>query len=154
MVGFEVVPIGVMKIEKLVSRHDGRKSALITKHKIKGKEFVVVNLHLGAYTSNKRRQRQLEMLVAKVGEGTKPTLLVGDFNFSSILGGRAWKKMLLENGFAPLGGRKVTHRIGKVVAHQLDYVFAKNCAVELFEVERKVKFSDHYPVMSEIGGGI
>lgn len=148
----QVVDLGSSFIGRLVSRHNSKWRSLLTVFKIGNKNFIIVNVHLLPQALNGKRRKQLEVAI----EALKllnflniPTLIVGDYNYSSLIGRGGLVRFMAKHGFT-IGGKKrmVTHRKWRI-KHQTDYVFSRNCEINRVR-SRKIKFSDHYPVFFEL----
>lgn len=144
----QVVDLGTSLISRLISRHNSKWSSLLTVLKIGKKNFIVVNVHLLPQALNGKRRKQLEIAI----EALKilnflnvPTIIVGDYNYSSLTGRGGLVRFMAKHGFT-IGNkdRMTTHRKWRI-PHQIDYAFARNCTVEKINSER-TKHSDHYPV--------
>ncbi len=142
----KVVELGSSIVAKLISRHNSRYTSLLTVFKYKKKNFIIINLHLLPHGLNSRRRKQLGMAIealAFVRYVNMPSIIVGDYNYSSLTGQGGLIKFMGTHGFK-MGGEKInTHRKWRI-SHQLDYVFYRNCSISNLDTD-KVRFSDHYP---------
>lgn len=139
----KVIDLGVSELEKRVFGHSGQRSALVTSLEVNGQEFIIANLHLLWLAVHERRKKQIGMVIKEI-EDDKPALIIGDFNYSSLVAGKGLSKFLSKEGFTPAGGKIATHKFFGI-QHQLDYIFQRNCSVAEVSVG-DVKLSDHSPV--------
>ena len=144
----QVVDLGTNFISKIISRHNSKWRSLISVVRFGKKNFIVVNVHLLPQALNGRRRKQLDIAIEALNILNflkLPTIIVGDYNYSSIIGRGGLIKFMATHGFK-IGGKKkiITHKKFRI-PHQLDYVFFRNCKVTNITSER-VKFSDHYPI--------
>lgn len=142
-----IVELGASFFEEKIYKNIGSRSALFTILQNNKRNILVVNVHLICLALNKKRIAQLRVIMGRVIELTKnntmPVIIVGDFNYSSLLRQKVLLRFMQEYGFK--NAYKIsTHRIF-YRHHQVDYVFYKNCYVEETNVTR-LAFSDHYPV--------
>lgn len=148
LISSQIVDLGERSFyENTLWRTIGSRTALVTVLQYKKKKIVIANTHLICFTSNKKRRNQitrlLKVLNPLVRNDTSPIVILGDFNYTSLIRQKVlfefMEKEQFENAF-----EKPTHE-HLFVRQQLDYVFYKNCAVKDIEIE-KLHFSDHYPV--------
>lgn len=143
----QTIYIGTSILEKAMGRQIGR-NALVTNVTYKRKHFTLVNAHLAAISSNGHRRKQLTTVVSELEKdmikGNRPTLILGDFNYTSLL----WQKRLLmlmeEYGYTNAYSHN-THRLLFVKKQQLDYVFYKYGFVQDIQIGKE-KYSDHQPI--------
>ncbi|HLC94838.1 MAG TPA: endonuclease/exonuclease/phosphatase family protein [Patescibacteria group bacterium] len=121
------------------------RNSLLTFFKNDTHEFVVANTHLTLVARNKYRISQLASIINHVN-GTSRAIILGDFNYTSLLPRRRLMHLMERNDFRHATDRLKTHRIG-FLKHQLDYIFYKNLSFSHVEVKR-VNFSDHYPLLA------
>lgn len=138
--------LGTSIIEQKVLRLKKQRSSLVTKLRYKNKFLLLANTHLVAYASNKRRRDQLTQVIThlkRVSPTSIPTVILGDFNYSSLF----WQEKLLlfmeEHGFIN-SYQANTHKLF-LFNHQLDYIFFMNSTILNVEVLH-VPFSDHLPI--------
>lgn len=124
------------------------RSCLVTTFRWNRKKFRLANIQLSCYASNKTRYSQLTHIVHALGRNTVPSLIIGDFNMSSLLGRKRLFQLMEKNSYKTVEKYIATHRL-LMVKHQLDYVFSRNCDVRRITVDR-IRFSDHYPVTAYI----
>lgn len=137
------IDLSVSNLEKKVFGHSGQRSALLTIFKFEDREFMVANLHLLWLATHNRRRSQIAMVIDAM-DTQKPALIVGDFNYSSLVAGTGLTRYLSQEGFLPAGDKLDTHKFFGV-RHQVDYLFQRNCSVaEVRAID--VNYSDHLPV--------
>ena len=145
----KVVELGSSIVAKLISRHNSRYTSLLTVFQYKKQNFIVVNIHLLPHGLHGRRRKQLGMAIQALQLlrfVNMPSIIVGDYNYSSFFGRGGLIRYMAKNGFTMAGRKKlITHRQWRI-PHQTDYVFYRQCKVKNVEVEA-VKFSDHYPLL-------
>jgi len=148
----KIIFLGTNIVEKKVFGLEGERSALITKLKFDNKTFIFSNSHLIAYALNFHRRAQLETITSEINnlttEKNTPAVVVGDFNYTSLLFQKSIFDFMEKKGFKS-GHNLKTHNLFNLKHHQLDYVFHKNCNVRKVEVV-KLSFSDHFPVFFEL----
>jgi len=144
----QIVDLGSSLISRLVSGHNSKWRSLITVLQYKKRNFIIVNIHLLPHALNGRRRKQLEIAI----EALKllnflnvPTLIVGDYNYSSLVAKRGLISFMAKHGFKNAHRKKIITHSKWRIKHQTDYVFLRNCKVINVESE-KIKFSDHYPL--------
>lgn len=134
--------------EKAIFKIKGKRSSLITTFKYGEKHFRLVNTHLICIALNRQRRKQLVQIQAALSQmphaGKTPTVILGDLNYTSLIGQKAFIAFMESFGFknAILGVK--THRLF-LMPHQLDYVFYNNCSVTDISVV-ETNFSDHFPL--------
>lgn len=139
----KTVTLGPSRLER--SHVRGERSSLITKFTYQKKQFLLVNTHLICIALNTTRIRQLEKILAvtsEIGTETMPTVLVGDFNYSSLIRQKRLLTFMDEKGFTN-GYKTSTYQL-LFLKYQLDYLFYKHCSVNDIQIP-KVKYSDHFP---------
>lgn len=144
----KVVELGSSIIARLISQHNARYTSLLTVFKNGTRTFIVINLHLLAFHLNRKRKKQLDIAIEALTllrYVNLPSLIVGDYNYSSLTGRGGLIRFMGKHGYK-IGGRKkvITHKKWRI-RHQTDYVFYRNCRVTKVKSE-EVKFSDHYPM--------
>lgn len=150
LVNKKVIWLGSNFFEDKVLRLGGERSSLFTTLRYNRKIFLLANTHLIAYALNSQRREQLVMVVEYIAgdseEGKSvPTLVLGDFNYTSLLWRENFFSYMKRNGFTNAHTEK-THRLLFVKYHQLDYIFYKHCKVSRVKI-LKEKFSDHLPMV-------
>lgn len=128
--------------EKLLFRGRVKRSSEVTTFDSNYGEFTVANVHLAFASTNKLRLMQLSQILDVISLKNHPQILVGDLNYTSLLGIRKLVSFMRKNQFS-LAGRFSTHRL-LFLRQQIDYVFHKQCEILHSEVIR-VKYSDHFP---------
>ncbi|HSW97322.1 MAG TPA: endonuclease/exonuclease/phosphatase family protein [Candidatus Saccharimonadales bacterium] len=138
-----VLSLGSSVLER--SKTKGERSSLLTRFSYKDKQFLLANTHLVCFALNKKRLVQLEKIIkhfASVADSKLPILVVGDFNYSSLI--RQKKLLDYMEGHGFINAYK-THTFKLLfLKYQLDYVFYKNCEINNVDV-LKLNFSDHFP---------
>lgn len=134
--------------EKRIFKNKGERSSLITTFAYEGKQFRIANTHLICLALNRQRRNQLKTIqetLSKLPNAKKmPTVLLGDLNYTSLIGQNAFITFMEKYGFKNAIRGVKTHRLF-LVPHQLDYVFYNNCAISDISVV-KTNMSDHYPL--------
>jgi endonuclease/exonuclease/phosphatase family metal-dependent hydrolase len=146
-----VVSLGSVSVENVIHGNKGQRTALITELKNNEGRLLLVNTHLACLAINRVRRRQLQLIVDKLhaiySHKTLAKIILGDFNYTSLLRQHSLVKFMTKNNFIN-AYKKHTHKL-LFLKHQLDYAFYNNCAIRNVEVE-KIHFSDHYPVRFEV----
>ena len=147
----QIVDLGSNLISRFTARHNSKWRSLITVLQIKKKNFIVVNVHLLPHALNGRRRKQLEIAINALkllNFLNVPTLIVGDYNYSSLTGRGGLIRFMAKHGFKSAHKKKlITHSKWKI-KHQTDYVFTRNCSVNSV-VSNKITLSDHFPMIVE-----
>jgi endonuclease/exonuclease/phosphatase family metal-dependent hydrolase len=141
------VDLGSDHAEKFYKRYPTRRSALITKFKIGKQEVSVINVHLSAASLNSGRRNQIKTLVNMTDESK--TLIVGDFNYTSIFRGESLLVMMENEGFKLAGENIITNKYKGKISQRLDYIFYKGLLLDDLKVF-KLTYSDHYPILAEL----
>lgn len=144
----KVVELGSSIVARLISQHNARYTSLLTVFKYRKQTFIIVNIHLLAFHLNRKRRKQLDIAIQALSLlkfVNLPSLIIGDYNYSSLTGRGGLIKFMDKNGFK-IGGKKkiITHRRWRI-HHQTDYVFYRGCRIKGVKSER-VSFSDHFPM--------
>lgn len=137
------IKLGIDYLEKFYKKRPNKRTALLSVFKYRNSFFVLVNLHLSAISLNSKRREQVTTVLHHIE--TIPTIILGDFNYSSLLGRKGLINLMQGSGFSVAGEKMITNRYRKRIPQQLDYVFYKNFLLESIEVE-KIEYSDHYPI--------
>ena len=148
LVSTRVVPLGINRVERSILRTSLPRTCLIMTFRKKDVEFVIVNVHVVALTVNKTKYVQVEHIVESICGRSLPTIMLGDFNISSVVGKRKLIAQMATRGFFTINSRLVTHRVS-IFRHQFDYVFGLLCSVRRLKAER-IRYSDHYPLLATI----
>ncbi|MDE2026066.1 MAG: HAD-IA family hydrolase [Patescibacteria group bacterium] len=140
-----IVSLGRSAIESRVSRDKTERSALLTTISQGNKKFLLANVHLVCFSLNRSRIRQAIKILADIKKinpkGNVPTIMLGDFNYSTLTRQKQLVKIMQDYGFLN-AYKKHTHRLF-YLKHQIDYVFYKNCFVDRVDVMR-LEYSDHF----------
>lgn len=143
-----IITMGTNRIEKTVLRNTISRNSLLTILGKKRKRFTVVNTHLMCLASNAIRYRQIQHIIDSIPKKTRRSIIVGDFNVSSILGRKKLFALMKNNLYKTVENRMATHQL-LMIRHQLDYIFAKEFTVRDINVDH-VRFSDHYPITAVV----
>ncbi len=149
--GSTTVQLGSNAVEDAVHRSKGQRTALITKLVNGEGGMLLVNTHLAALAGNGKRRKQIQLIVDHLrsiqDRTTKAKVILGDFNYSSLLRQKSLMNLMTANNFES-AYRTSTHKL-LFIKHQLDYAFYHNCAIRNVGVER-LSYSDHYPISFEV----
>lgn len=148
LVNAKPVDLGINKFEKIIMRHSGQRSSLITEFKFDNQKIIVVNLHLVLLAWHSIRRKQINTILEVIGQTDDPLIFVGDFNYSNRIIVSSLIKLMAQKGFSLASKDLVTHRFLGFY-HQLDYVFYKNCKVGEINVG-DINYSDHFPLYLEL----
>jgi phosphoglycolate phosphatase len=144
---YGVVPLGKSTLENRVTRDKSQRSALDTMISQEKKRFLLVNIHLVCLSLNRSRIKQAKKVLTEIKkinpEGNTPTIVLGDFNYSTLTRQQQLVKIMQQQGFLN-AYKKYTHRLF-YLKHQIDYVFYKNCFVDGVQVV-KLPLSDHFQI--------
>jgi endonuclease/exonuclease/phosphatase family metal-dependent hydrolase len=144
----KIIWLGTNRGERFIMRSNLERSSLVTRICYNRQIIVLANTHLISVALNKPRYRQASILLSALERSRIPTVILGDFNLSSIIGKKKLLLIMKQFGYTTLGKRLVTHRLVGI-RHQMDYIFWKNCSIGTVFIER-VKFSDHYPLLFNV----
>jgi endonuclease/exonuclease/phosphatase (EEP) superfamily protein YafD len=144
----KVVDLGSSIVARIISRHNSKYTSLLTVFKFEKKDFIVINIHLMPQALHGRRRKQLGIAIEAL-QLLKfvniPSLIVGDYNYSSLIGRGGLVRFMAKHGFVIANKKKIiTHKKWRI-PHQTDYVFAKKCKITRIKSDR-INFSDHYPL--------
>lgn len=144
----KVVELGSSIVARLISQHNARYTSLLTVFRHGKQTFIIINIHLLPFHLHRKRRKQLGIAIEALTllkYVNLPSLIIGDYNYTSLLGTGGLIKFMGKHGFK-IGGKKkvITHRKWRI-NHQTDYVFYKGCKIKGLKSER-VAFSDHYPM--------
>lgn len=127
--------------------------ATLVEYKIDSKVITIINVHLSAYNKISKN-RQLKYLYKKIKHIKTPVILLGDFNMNI-------KSNIMNKFIDKLSNININHleikgRTFKKSKRNLpiDHVFiSKSFKVKSVEKvkEKVVSFSDHYPVLIDLG---
>lgn len=143
-----ILRLGVNRFERRILKNTFPRSCLITMFYYKNISFLVANVHLAAFAVNKYKFQQATSVVETLMKKRIPSVVLGDFNISSIFGKRKLLILMRAYGYETERKRLSTHRVA-VVKHQFDYIFTKQCKISSLSVLR-VRFSDHYPMLATV----
>lgn len=138
-----VLSLGPSVLER--SKIKGERSSLITRFVYQKKEFIIANTHLVCFALNNKRIFQLEKIITHFTQNIAknvPVLVVGDFNYSSLIRQKKLLNFMEQHGFTNAYTTS-TYKL-LFLKYQLDYVFYKNCEIKDVEV-LNLRFSDHFP---------
>ena len=145
--GKKSIPLGTDYLEKFYKKNPNKRSALLSIFEYRDSMFVLVNVHLSALSINSKRREQISIILKQLKSSA--TMILGDFNYSSLWGRTGLINFMKDNNFEVAGEKMITNRYKRKIPQQLDYVFFKNIKLNNVAVE-KVDFSDHYPVIVEM----
>lgn len=145
------IPLAGSRLEKhvlkLFKKTTNRNSLLtVFESKNNKKQFLVANIHLTCISLNHHRIDQLLKILKEIAQ-FKSVLLVGDFNYTSLLPRISLFNLMKKNQFENATKKMETHRL-LFLRQQVDYIFYRNirlCGVGI----KKIKFSDHYPIFAK-----
>jgi endonuclease/exonuclease/phosphatase family metal-dependent hydrolase len=130
----------------------GEKTSLLTVFKNKDKKIVIANSQLVCYALNSRRINQITKIIKKVrslgDHSAFSTILLGDFNYTSRVRQKKLIEFMTKNELMN-AYKSNTHKYF-FIPQQIDYVFYNGCDIKNVRINRKIKFSDHYPVQFKI----
>lgn len=142
------LPLRTTRLDRYSIGRASKRSCLVTTFRWKRKTYSIANIQLSCFASNASRYAQLTNIIHTLKHNAVPCLIIGDFNMSSILGRKKLFRLMKNNSYKAVEQYMATHRL-MIVKHQLDYIFARNCAVRRVTVER-IRFSDHYPITAHV----
>ena len=134
---------GIDKIESIYKRKYIERSALLTSFKISNKIISVANIHLTPVSLHGKRKKQLLKVIQNTQN--KKSIILGDFNYSSLLGRRGLISFMESHGYDLAGEKSVTNKYKNKIPQQLDYVFYKGLT-SIKATVIPLPYSDHYPV--------
>jgi len=147
----KVIHLGTNLLEKRFYKKNGEKSSLLTLIQYKNKKIILANSHLFSFALNSHRIKQLITILEEIGgiskKNTLPTIILGDFNYTSIIRQKRLIDFMKSHKFAN-AYKTHTHKLF-FLGQQLDYVFYNNCSIKKILID-KIKYSDHYPVQFKI----
>ncbi len=145
LVEHKELPLGNYFLERRYKKLRGQRSALLTSYKYRDSIFAVANIHLSVFSPHSMRYKQLSLVLESLGQLAEKSLVIGDFNYTSLFGVKKLFAFMETYGFSCAGERMITHKIFRRIPQQLDYVFHKNLFPNEVTVH-KVPHSDHLPV--------
>lgn len=140
-----VLDLGKDELQILYKKLPTKRSALMTTLEFKNKQFILANIHLSAFSFNLNRRRQLKKVIEGVTTSV-PVIMLGDFNYSNLIGRKFFIKYMENLGLKMAGGKMITNKYKKIINQQLDYVFYQGFKLSDIKVKR-LSYSDHYPVI-------
>lgn len=145
LVKYKALALGNYFWERRHKRLRGERSALLTLFHYHGTLVAVANIHLSVLSPHSMRYKQLRIVLEELQQLSENTLIIGDFNYTSLLGVKRLFKFMDAYGLTCVGERMITHKIFKHIPQQLDYVFQKGLLPKEIAVH-KVPHSDHFPL--------
>jgi endonuclease/exonuclease/phosphatase (EEP) superfamily protein YafD len=115
-----------------------KKSYQILTFKVRGREFVVVNLHALNFVHNKFWKKELERIIADIPKDI-PAIVAGDFNTWNSSRFDFLEYALEKEGF------RYCHYDHRLI-FRLDHIFYRGIEINSCECLRNVHNSDHYPL--------
>jgi endonuclease/exonuclease/phosphatase family metal-dependent hydrolase len=110
----------------------------------------VFNSHIDPHATIPEQLEQHAAILARAGESTVPTILLGDFNTLSERSCREMRRLLESKGFStPFPPDTATWRAG-LIRLQTDWIFVRGAEVRRWGVAHLRGISDHWPVWVEI----
>lgn len=147
------VDLGLMSIPGLLSLAKGRRTALIAQFQTDIGNIVLGNVHLEWFARPRYKLSQLDRVISAIGaaddDPRTPTILTGDFNYSTLFSGNALERYLQRKGFK-IAPPQNTHKLFGL-NHQVDYTAFRNCGVTNMRTER-TGLSDHNPQLFTVTG--
>lgn len=151
IIDFKVISLGTNLLEKRFYKKNGEKSALLTLIQHNNKKIILANSHLFSFALNSHRIKQLIKILSEIkaisNEKDLPSIVLGDFNYTSIIRQKKLIDFMKSHKFVN-AYKTHTHKLF-FLGQQLDYVFYNNCAIKKIVIDR-IKYSDHYPVQFKI----
>ena len=144
----ETLHMGVHPMEKKLLGNPMEKSCLFITFRYGTKTITIANTHLVFLAANRSRYKQIQMIVDHGSKHRHPFIITGDFNIPSVRAKNTLISHMKTLGFQTISKRLRTFRIAGW-KWQLDYVFVKHCRLSSLTLE-KLRFSDHYPLISEV----
>ena len=142
-----VIDIGHDDFEVLYKKTPTKRSALVTTFEIDDRQFIVANVHLSAFAINLKRRKQTQKVIEGLIESV-PLILLGDFNYSSLIGRRPFISYMEKLGLTMAGEKMITNKYKGFLRQQLDYVFYNGFKLNDIRVE-ELDYSDHFPLNAE-----
>lgn len=145
---FSIVNMGYGMLEKQILRVQSVRTTLIGHFSFQGKPVIIANTHLTMLSHNNRRLKQLENVLSVMKQINEPSIILGDFNYSSLFSRKKLFSLMSRNEFTNAIPKHKTHKLF-MIKHQLDYVFYKKITIYRAEVNHAINFSDHFPITLE-----
>lgn len=149
MNNFSIVNVGNGKLERKIFRVHGSRTALIGQFSINKKNLIVANAHLTLFSNNGTRLNQVDMILKAMSKYDSPSIILGDFNYSSIFNRKRLYEKMQKNKFSNALPKHKTHKL-LIMKHQLDYIFYKQISINKVYVNQSINFSDHFPIQIEL----
>jgi endonuclease/exonuclease/phosphatase (EEP) superfamily protein YafD len=95
-----------------------------------------------------RRSKQAELVKSYIDKSPHPVIVTGDFNDTPV--SYAYRKIRkgLNDSFVTSGyGAGFTYR-GNYPPNRIDYILYDNNLINSFFERKKVRYSDHYPIVA------
>lgn len=147
LVGTRIIDLGYSKLDNFIFRYKSFRSSLITDFVHKKRKFTVINVHLPWLGLQRKRKKHLKIIIERLNN-KMPTIIIGDYNYSSLFGTKGLVKFMRTHNFHMAGEKLITHKLWKI-PQQVDYAFYRDLKINTIKVE-KVKYSDHYPILIEL----
>jgi endonuclease/exonuclease/phosphatase family metal-dependent hydrolase len=95
-----------------------------------------------------KRSKQIELIAADISKSTYPAIICGDFNDTPMSYSYQKIKGKMNDAFIEAGSG-ISNTYKKLFSFlRIDYIFVdKNISALEYEVAKKIKYSDHYPVI-------
>lgn len=145
LLGHKELLLGRYLWEKSHRAVKGQRSALLTSYRYKDEYFSVGNVHLSNFSPHSMRYKQLRKVIEELRFFSEDSLIIGDFNYTSLFGVKRLFKFMDTFGFSCIDKRLITHKIFNHIPQQLDYIFYKGFNPQEIAVH-KVPHSDHLPL--------
>lgn len=140
-----IMDLGKDNLEVMYKKVPTKRSALITTFELDKTQFIIANVHLSAFSFNLNRRRQVKKVVDGLTSSV-PVVMIGDFNYSNLIGRKFFIKYMESLGLVLAGENMITNKYKKLLKQQLDYVFYQGFKLNDIKV-KDLPFSDHYPVI-------
>lgn len=144
----KIVHLGNHAWERKLSFIKGDRVGLITNYRFNKTIFSLANIHLTVAGPNSMRYAQLKLITDALPKD-QASLIVGDYNHSSLFGVRNLHAYMKQFGYSTDEIRLVTHKIFGVLPQQLDYLFTKQLLITDLRA-LKVPYSDHFPLVAKL----
>jgi len=108
---------------------------------------VIVNLRNGF----RNRAKQIDFIAQQISQSPYPTIVCGDFNDTPMSYTYQKMRKIMNDTFIEAGGG-IPNTYRKLMSIlRIDFIFTdKNIATKEYRVEKKIKYSDHYPVVVKL----
>jgi endonuclease/exonuclease/phosphatase family metal-dependent hydrolase len=149
LVTSSILRLGSNSGERVVLRSRMPRTSVLTIFRYKQKKIAVVNIHLVNVAFNALRYQQIMRIIKRIAKYTIASVLLGDFNMSSLFGRRKLFSLMEQSGYQGMNKRFSTHHVA-VIHQQMDYIFWKQCSINNVTIHRKVRHSDHFPLTCRV----